>query len=120
MRESGASRVELPPLLVSVPQAAQMIGRGHSKIYDLIGEGTIKAVKSDNRTLIVVASLHEYVASLPLAKVAAPRVRPPPPLRAVPRKPRSAATIPVRAKTPGATAEAIAGRYDARRGGVVE
>ena len=84
MRESGASRVELPPLLVSVPQAAKMIGRGHSKIYDLIGEGRIHAVKSDNRTLITVESLHEYVRSLPLAKVAAPRVRPPPPLRAVP------------------------------------
>jgi hypothetical protein len=54
-----------------------MIGRGTQAIYDLIGGGKIRAVKSDGRTLIVVQSLHEYAASLPPAKVSPPRTRRP-------------------------------------------
>jgi hypothetical protein len=42
-----------------------MIGRGVSTIYELIGSGKIRAVKSDGRTLIVVESLHKYADSLP-------------------------------------------------------
>jgi hypothetical protein len=59
----------LTPLLVTVPQAAAMIARGISSIYVAIGDGKLKAVKSDRRTLIVVDSLHEYVAKLPPAKI---------------------------------------------------
>jgi hypothetical protein len=59
----------LSPLLVTIPQAAAMVARGVSSIYVAIGEGKIKAVKSDRRTLVVVDSLHEYVAKLPLAKI---------------------------------------------------
>ena len=55
-----------------VKQASSMIGRGTQAIYDLIGGGKIRAVKSDGRTLIVVDSLREYAASPP-AKVAPPR-----------------------------------------------
>lgn len=65
----------LTPLLVTVPQAAAMIARGVSSIYVAIGDGKIKAVKSDRRTLVVVDSLHEYVASLPAAKIK-PSTRP--------------------------------------------
>ena len=57
-----------------------MLGRGASTIYDLIGAGKIRAVKSDGRTLVVVESLHEYVAVLEAtkpAKIAAPRKRKP-------------------------------------------
>jgi excisionase family DNA binding protein len=69
--------MEVNPILVSVPQASQMLGRGVSTIYELIGSGKIRAVKSDARTLIVVESLHEYAASLPPAKVRPPRNRRP-------------------------------------------
>ena len=58
-----------------------MIGRGTQAIYDLIGGGKIRAVKSDGRTLIVVESLREYAASLPPAKVRPPRHRRPPRMR---------------------------------------
>jgi hypothetical protein len=75
MHESTAGKMELPPILVPVKQASAMIGRGTQAIYDLIGGGKIRAVKSDGRTLIVVESLHEYAASLPPAKVAPPRNR---------------------------------------------
>jgi len=58
-----------------------MLGRGISTIYDLIGGGKIRAVKSDGRTLVVVASLHEYANNLPPAQIAAPRQRKPQHLR---------------------------------------
>jgi hypothetical protein len=77
MHESTASKMELPAILCSIPQASAMIGRGTQAIYDLIGGGKIRAVKSDGRTLIVVQSLHEYAASLPPAKVSPPRTRRP-------------------------------------------
>lgn len=67
--------VEVTPLLVPVKQACAIIGRGQSALYELIGAGKIRAVKSDRRTLVVVESLHEYVASLPPAKIAPPRNR---------------------------------------------
>jgi excisionase family DNA binding protein len=69
--------MEVNPILVSLPQASQMLGRGVSTIYDLIGAGKIRAVKSDGRTLVVVESLHEYADSLPKATVAPPRKRKP-------------------------------------------
>jgi hypothetical protein len=77
MHPAIIARMEVPPILVSIPQACQMIGRGTQAIYDLIGGGKIRAVKSDGRTLIVVESLREYADSLPPAKISPPRNRRP-------------------------------------------
>jgi hypothetical protein len=71
----------LPPILCSVKQASAALARGTQAIYDLMGAGKIKAVKSDGRTLIMVESLHEYARSLQSAKIAAPRKRAPPRMR---------------------------------------
>jgi hypothetical protein len=60
---------ELTPLLVTIPKAAMMIGRGVTFIYAALGEGKIKGVKSDSRTLVVFESLREYAAKLPPAKI---------------------------------------------------
>ena len=76
--------VELTPILVPVKQACALIGRGQSALYELIGAGKIRAVKSDCRTLIVVESLREYAAKLEIdhpVKVAPPRRRKPQHLR---------------------------------------
>jgi hypothetical protein len=81
MAASSVSKMEVEPILVSIPHASQMIGRCVATIYELIGDGKIRAVKSDGRTLIVVESLHEYAAGLPEAKVAPPRRRKPQHLR---------------------------------------
>jgi hypothetical protein len=81
MHEANASKLDFPPILCSVPQASAMLSRGVTKIYELIGGGQIRAVKSDGRTLVVVASMYEYAASLPPAKVAPPRNRKPQHLR---------------------------------------
>jgi hypothetical protein len=70
-------QASLTPLLVPVKQACAVIGRSQSALYELIGGGKIRAVKSDGRTLIVVESLREYANSLPAAKVASPRNRSP-------------------------------------------
>jgi hypothetical protein len=73
--------VEVTPLLVPIKQACTIIGRGQSALYELIGAGKIRAVKSDGRTLVVVESLHKYVADLQAAKIAPPRKRKPQHLR---------------------------------------
>jgi hypothetical protein len=56
-------------LLCSISQAACLVGRGQRWIYEAMADGRIKGVKSDDRTLIVIQSLHDYVATLPAARV---------------------------------------------------
>ncbi len=51
-------------MLLSIPEAGQVIGHGRSYVYELIGEGKIETVKSGKRRLVVVESLRAYVASL--------------------------------------------------------
>jgi hypothetical protein len=70
-------RDELVPLLMTIPTAAMMIGRGVTFIYAALSEGKIKGVKSDSRTLIVFESLREYAAKLPPAKIKSIAKRPP-------------------------------------------
>jgi hypothetical protein len=73
--------MEIEPLLVSIPQAAQIIGRGVSKVYELIGAEVLEAVKSDTRTLVTMVSIKSYVAQLPKATVAPQPKRKPQHLR---------------------------------------
>jgi hypothetical protein len=77
MRAATVSEVPVIPILVSISTACAMIGRGTAAIYNMIGQGKIKAVKSDGRTLVVVSSLHEYADNLPPAKISPPARRPP-------------------------------------------
>jgi hypothetical protein len=58
----------IEPLLCSVQAATAIIGRSERFIIDAIARGTLRAVKSDRRTLLVVQSLKDYVAGLPAAK----------------------------------------------------
>jgi hypothetical protein len=55
----------IEPLLCSVAAATAIIGRGQSFVIDAIATDKIQAVKSDRRTLVVIKSLHDYVAALP-------------------------------------------------------
>ncbi len=74
------SKVEVSPILCSIPQASAILGRGVGAIYTLIGDGKIRAVKSNGRTLIFVDSLRKYAEDLPKANVR-PRYRKPQRLR---------------------------------------
>jgi hypothetical protein len=76
------TEVTMPAILCSIAQACALIGRGQAAIYDMIGSGKIKAVKSDGRTLVVVESLQAYAAALPAAKIRPRRKRAPARLRA--------------------------------------
>jgi hypothetical protein len=58
----------IEPLLCSIQAGTAIIGRSERFIIDAIARGTLKAVKSDRRTLLLVQSLRDYVASLPPAK----------------------------------------------------
>jgi len=73
MNASSVSKMEVTPLLVSIPQTCAIIGRGTAAIYELIGAGKIKAKKSDGRTLVIYETLVTYMHNLPDAKIAPPR-----------------------------------------------
>jgi hypothetical protein len=57
----------IEPLLCSVAAATTIIGRGERFVIDAIARGVLQGVKSDRRTLVVIKSLHDYVAGLPPA-----------------------------------------------------
>jgi hypothetical protein len=58
----------IEPLLCSIQAGTAIIGRSERFIIDAIARGKLQAVKSDRRTLLVVQSLRDYVATLPAAK----------------------------------------------------
>jgi hypothetical protein len=58
----------LEPLLCSIQAGTAIIGRSERFIIDAIAQGKLQAVKSDRRTLLVVQSLRDYVATLSPAK----------------------------------------------------
>jgi hypothetical protein len=66
---------KLMPILVTIQDAAHMVSRGQTWVYEAIGSGTLQAVKSNRRTLVTVASLMTYIDSLPPAKISPPRRR---------------------------------------------
>jgi excisionase family DNA binding protein len=71
-RSTGASPWEkkaIRPRVISISEAARYIGRGRSFIYDLIGTGRIRAVKSSGRTLPILDDLDRYLDECPLAEV---------------------------------------------------
>ena len=53
----------------SISGACQAIGCGRTKIYQLINEGRLKAVKLGSKTLITHTSLTEMVDALPSADI---------------------------------------------------
>src|SRR5262245_957184 len=61
---------EMKPVAVKLKQASMMLGgKSISEIYEAAGRGELDLVKDGNSTLVVVASIERYVASLPKAKV---------------------------------------------------
>jgi excisionase family DNA binding protein len=55
------ARVE--PLAVRIPQAAQMLGIGKSKLYQFIAAGEIETVKVGRSTLVPTDSLKAFISS---------------------------------------------------------
>jgi hypothetical protein len=61
---------------VTVDQACEILHRGRSFVFELLGAGKLSGVKDNNRTLITVASIQSYLAAMPPAVF-----KPPPPPR---------------------------------------
>jgi excisionase family DNA binding protein len=53
------SEPELKPITVTVDRGMKLSGLGRTKIYELIGNGTIKTITVGRRRLIVYSSLEE-------------------------------------------------------------
>ena len=49
------------PLCVRVNVAARMMGIGRTKLYELIGNGEVEAIKVGKATLVTTASLNAMI-----------------------------------------------------------
>ncbi|WP_271439758.1 helix-turn-helix domain-containing protein [Pontixanthobacter luteolus] len=54
-----------PPLNYQIPEAVQVSGLSRSRIYEALRKQELRAIKAGRRTLIPVAELEAYLASLP-------------------------------------------------------
>ena len=53
------------PICVRVNDAAHMIGIGRTKLYELLGDGKVQAIKLGTRTLVLTESVERFLGSLP-------------------------------------------------------
>jgi excisionase family DNA binding protein len=60
-RQLATEETIMEPLTVTVNNAKAALGIGHTKLYELIGEGELKTVKVGRRTLIKTASIRALV-----------------------------------------------------------
>jgi excisionase family DNA binding protein len=63
----------LQPIGVPPLQAAALLGTSRSRIYRLLREEKLRAVKQGAATLVLTSSIREYAASLPAATFSQPR-----------------------------------------------
>jgi excisionase family DNA binding protein len=54
-----------PPLANSIASTARRIGIGRTKVFELIRDGRLAAVRCGRRTLIPEAALQDFLSSLP-------------------------------------------------------
>ena len=62
-----------PPLLLSVKEAAHLLGLGLSSIYTMIARGEIESVRILDRHLIKREAVEKLIANAPSVKIAPPR-----------------------------------------------
>jgi excisionase family DNA binding protein len=53
------------PINLLIPDAVQVSGISRSRLYEALREKKLRAIKAGRRTLIPVAELEAYLASLP-------------------------------------------------------
>lgn len=56
---------DIQPLAFTIPAAIRASGVARTRLYELIADGQVLAVKSGRRTLVRADSLRSYLASLP-------------------------------------------------------
>lgn len=62
--EPSQSTKNMQNLLLSVPQAARVLGVGRSTVYEKIASGAIRSVKIGSRRLVPTENIEAFVASL--------------------------------------------------------
>jgi excisionase family DNA binding protein len=70
LRRAGYDTQGEEPALLSVAQTERRLNLGHTKLYELISDGRIEAVKQGRSTRLRTASVRAYEASLPPAPIA--------------------------------------------------
>ena len=65
--DSRAALERLERLAAPIPEACRISGLSRSELYRRLGDGSIRAVKSGARTLIIMDSLRAHFAGLPAA-----------------------------------------------------
>jgi hypothetical protein len=60
---------EVLPILYTIPAAGKASGFCRSRLYALMGDGAIEAVKIGRRTLVKADSLKAYIDGLPAATI---------------------------------------------------
>jgi hypothetical protein len=66
----------IDPITAPIAEAVRISGLSRSEIYRRLTAGDIVAVKNGSRTLIVMASVRDYLARLPIATFRAPAAAP--------------------------------------------
>ena len=61
------------PAFASIKRWCEISGLGRSVIYQMLGDGRLRAIKAGNRTLIDVHAGLAYLNTLPTATIRAPR-----------------------------------------------
>jgi hypothetical protein len=59
----------LKPVSMTVRSAIRYSGIGRTRLYHLLASGQLQGLKLNRRTLILTASLDDFVKSLPAAEV---------------------------------------------------
>jgi excisionase family DNA binding protein len=62
------------PFTATIAMTSSLSGLSRSEIYRLLAAGRLRAVKSGRSTLILLPSVREHIASLPMAQFRAPKV----------------------------------------------
>ena len=60
-QSSALENIEMEPVSVTIPDASKALGLGKTKIYALVNEGRLDAVKIGRRTLIKTASIRRLI-----------------------------------------------------------
>ncbi len=58
------AKTTIEPLLVSIDEAASIVGLGRSKLYELIRDGRIPVVHIGRAVRVPVAALHRFVGQM--------------------------------------------------------
>ena len=61
------------PQYASILRASEILGLGRSTIYKLAGQRKLRLVKAGGRTLVDVGHAMQWLLTLPLANIAAPK-----------------------------------------------